>query len=372
MGILAIITARKGSKGIACKNFRKIGGYSLTEHAVLKAVELLKRGYVENIYVSSDSEYLCEKASHITGVRYELRRPELSFDSVKSIDVVKNVIELFEGKGKTFSDVLIMQPTSPLCAIDDYCKAIDLYNEQKAQSMISVYRIENINPNGLYFINSNNIAIPLINTHSSGTRRQDLQKLYLRNGAIFITNVSYMKKYDSLISETPLCYQMLEERSVNIDCLNELNYANNLWCMGKKTKVLEVSLSRENIKCCDEMRRKYDDIQIIYEELYYKTFSYCLKMNKDDYWAAKEYWLQNIYLNGETVFLIGDDVTKNISSYECTTENNAVVGFVSELEEELLKGSRSIVVKKGITLSDDSSKIRQFCYDVCKNKKMIV
>ena len=225
MGILAIITARKGSKGLACKNFRKIGGVSLTDCAVHKAVELKKRGLIDEIYVSSDSLFLCEQASVITGERYELRCAELSADSVKSIDVVENVLDLFRQKGRSFSDVLIMQPTSPLCSVEDYSEAIGLYQNGKTESLISVCHMDGVNPNGLYFVDKNHVATPLLNTHGSGTRRQDLPELYLRNGAIFMVNVSYMTTHKRLISDMPLCYVMPAERSINIDSYDDLDRA---------------------------------------------------------------------------------------------------------------------------------------------------
>ena len=369
MGILAIITARKGSKGLACKNFRKIGGVSLTDCVVHKAVELKKRGLIEEIYVSSDSLFLCEQASVITGERYELRCAELSADSVKSIDVVENVLDIFRQKGRSFSDVLIMQPTSPLCSVEDYTEAIVVYQNGKSESLISVCHMDGVNPNGLYFVDKNHVATPLLNTHGSGTRRQDLPELYLRNGAIFMVNVSYMTTHKRLISAMPLCYVMPAERSINIDSYDDLDRAIRIWSRTSAASVLEVDASPDNIACCNEIAQTNNMIQFVNEKMFFQVFSYCLNVSGGGINAAKEYWKKNIYVNGSSVFQTGEDVTDVIRNLPYSRENSDANEFISGLVKELMLGCYTIVLKDRDTRSDDSDIIRSFCEDAIAVRK---
>ena len=52
MKVLAIIPARKGSKGVKNKNFLKIGKYTLLEHSCIFSKKL---NFVDKTIVSSDS-----------------------------------------------------------------------------------------------------------------------------------------------------------------------------------------------------------------------------------------------------------------------------------------------------------------------------
>ena len=53
--------------------------------------------------------------------------------------------------------------------------------------------------------------------HNKGKRRQDLPELYVRNGAVFITDVQYLLEAELVISDEPVIYVMPAERSMNID-----------------------------------------------------------------------------------------------------------------------------------------------------------
>ena len=52
----------------------------------------------------------------------------------------------------------------------------------------------------------------------------------MRNGAIYITRVDFLRENDFLISDIPLLYEMKKSRSINIDSFEDLEIARNLLC----------------------------------------------------------------------------------------------------------------------------------------------
>lgn len=346
MKILAIITARKGSKGIPCKNFRRIAGLSLTDYAINSAREAMKRGYLDGVYVSSDSDYICKRSGELLEDTFPLRDEDISSDETKSIDVVKNVLSLLREKGKEYTDVMILQPTSPLRTADDICMAIEKYrNCASSNSLISISPMDYVNPNGLYFADES-FATPLLRSHNSGTRRQDLPTLYLRNGAIFITNIEYLNQYNTLISETPACYKMSKERATNIDTYEDLEQASNYLTTGEP-EVLSLTGGLELFTELKKLAKKNIGLQIVYVPLFYKAVSYCKGQSFEKNIGVIEYWENNLYLDGENVFDKGECVTDRVMQMDDIIPYENERAFVMDEINALIKGTKAIIVEKG-------------------------
>jgi CMP-N-acetylneuraminic acid synthetase len=58
--------------------------------------------------------------------------------------------------------------------------------------------------------------------HNAGLRRQDDNPVLIRNGAIYITKVDYLRENGHIVSRSPLVYMMPKSRSINIDTLEDL------------------------------------------------------------------------------------------------------------------------------------------------------
>jgi len=104
--LLALIPARKGSKGIAQKALQVVDGKPL----ILQALETVQRSMVaERIVVSTD----CPQIKGFCQLRgYEvLDRPsELAEDDVPLMPVIRHAVDALDWKG----DVAVFQPTCPL------------------------------------------------------------------------------------------------------------------------------------------------------------------------------------------------------------------------------------------------------------------
>lgn len=218
---LIIIPARGGSKGIKNKNIVNVGGNPLIFYTINPALKIKKEGLIDNVIVSTDSQKIAD-ISQKMGISVPFLRPKkISGDKAKSIDFMLHALDYFEGKGTFYDYVVLLQPTSPLRSYEDIKGAISLYLDNKNDSLISVCREERVDETELYRKNDSK-GIPLSPNHNKGIRRQDLRELYTRNAVIYITSVKYIRENRKIISDSPLLFEMPEERSLDIDTKEDL------------------------------------------------------------------------------------------------------------------------------------------------------
>lgn len=226
---LVIIPARGGSKGIKNKNIVAVCKQPLIFYTIRPALRLKRERLVDEVIVSTDSKKTVEKARRFGAAVPFLRPKKISGDRAKSIDFALHAINYFEKKNRFFDAVIVLQPTSPLRRHEDIKKAIKIYLKHKNDSLISVYREEKIK--GLYiYRKKGDLAVPFKVSHNKGTRRQNQRAIYVRNGAIYISAVSYLKKSRKIISDRPLLCEMPKSRSLNIDNPEDLKALRKILC----------------------------------------------------------------------------------------------------------------------------------------------
>jgi CMP-N,N'-diacetyllegionaminic acid synthase len=230
MKILAIIPARCGSKGIPFKNIIDVNGKPLIQYSIDIALQLRLNNLIDDIIVSTD----CNEIKEITeqsGLKVPFLRPDnISGDEAKSIEYVLNCLQYFESKNIAYDAVIILQPTSPLRTYNDVKNSLNIFLENNNDSLISAYKEESINDLVLYHNKNDNVAIPFDKNHNEGIRRQDHGALYVRNGAIYITTVKYIKNDKKIISDFPLMYRMSKNSSINVDTFDDLELVRSLLC----------------------------------------------------------------------------------------------------------------------------------------------
>lgn len=218
---LVIIPARGGSKGIPKKNIADVAGKPLIAYSIALANALLAGGHVRRAIVSTDCEEIARIARAYNACVPFLRPAQISGDTAKSIDFMLHAVDFFHEKGEDFDATILLQPTSPLRTADDILAAMRIFEETGAQSLISAYREDYI-CDLVCYTKKENLAIPLDARHNAGVRRQEHDKLYVRNGAIYITDVGYLRAQSKIISDTPAIYVMPKSKSVNVDTSEDL------------------------------------------------------------------------------------------------------------------------------------------------------
>ena len=193
MSIVCCIPARLGSSRIKEKMLLEIDGKPLVKTVYDKVKEF---GY--DTYVITDSEKIANIGRKLGAEVPFLRPDSISKDKSKSIEFILHAINFYEEKNIFFDAVLLLQPTSPMRDLALLKKAIHLFKENNEDSLISCYKEEYINDLVMYKYGKGAKLKPLNIQHNKGVRRQDHGDVFIRNGAIYLTKVSYLKRITKL------------------------------------------------------------------------------------------------------------------------------------------------------------------------------
>lgn len=219
METLGVITARCGSKGVKDKNIRQLNGKPLIAYTIENA---FKSKYIDEVMVSTDSDYYAAIAKDFGANVPFLRSNQNSVDTAASMNVLLEVLDEYEKRGKQFGNIILLQPTSPLRTCKDINNAFELYYKKKADSVVSVCECEH-NPKL-----SNTLPVDLNLSRFVDSefirRRQDLEKFYRLNGAIYISKVDVLKEKKSFYGKHSYAYIMEQRESIDIDSELDFEY----------------------------------------------------------------------------------------------------------------------------------------------------
>tara|TARA_B110000971_G_scaffold186533_1_gene195338 strand:- start:9170 stop:9847 length:678 start_codon:yes stop_codon:yes gene_type:complete len=214
--VLAIIPARKGSKGIVGKNSKLIGGKPLVAWTIEAAIN---SKFIDKTHVSTD----CLTVKSIAE-SYGLKVPRLRPDNLSEDDTTSSSVILFELLDKNEFDVICMlQPTSPLRTSKDIDSALELFSEFNADSLVSVVE-DRHSPYWSFQIKDKYLKSPF-SLNYINKRRQDLPKTFSLNGAIYISKISFYKKQKSFLTNETIPYIMPTNRSIDIDDIDDFKNA---------------------------------------------------------------------------------------------------------------------------------------------------
>jgi CMP-N-acetylneuraminic acid synthetase len=212
--VLALITARRGSKGIPGKNVRQLGGKPLIAWSIEAAQESPSVG---RIVTSTDSEEIAKVARQLGAEVPFLRPAELARDESTHIDVVAHCLEwLVEHEGYAPEYVLLLQPTSPLRTTADIEAASAIITEKDADAVIGVVEAPH-HPFLLERIAEDGTLTAFTPSNGASLRRQDLPAAYAINGAIYLNRRESLLRERTFLPRGTYPYIMSPERSMDID-----------------------------------------------------------------------------------------------------------------------------------------------------------
>ena len=144
MNIIALQTARKGSKSVRNKNTLMIDDKPLFLHNIIYA---LKSSYISNVYISTDDETIMSYKE-----KYDIKiieRPyELTTDMSAQYDVIVHALHEIEKQEDKKIDIIVILLGNALGATtEDVDKSIEiLINDPEADSCMSVSTFNMFNP----------------------------------------------------------------------------------------------------------------------------------------------------------------------------------------------------------------------------------
>lgn len=208
--VLAIIPARGGSKGVPRKNIRHISGKPLIAWTIESA---LQSKFIDRTILSSeDEEIICVAKKWGCEVPF-IRPVELAQDDTPGIDPILHAMEALDEK---YDYVVLLQPTSPLRAAEDIDNCIQLCIDQNANACVTV-TMPDKSPYWMYTLDESNRIHSVIKTDHFFNRRQELPKVYVLNGAVYIARHDWLLENQTFLTEETIASMMPKQRSLDID-----------------------------------------------------------------------------------------------------------------------------------------------------------
>jgi CMP-N,N'-diacetyllegionaminic acid synthase len=210
---IGLIPAREGSKGLLNKNTLKLLDKPLVQYTIEAAMD---SSLIDDVWVSSDDPEVLRIAK--SAQANQLIRPkEFALDKSSAIDVVSHFLSTLPLDDKTVNNYIVyLQPTSPMRNCHHIDDAINHLLLKKAHSLVSLIMLRK-SPFKSFLIDETGRLQSLFNEELSNARRQDLQDVYIPNGAIYIFQIKEFIKRNSFPSNGSIPFIMNAEDSIDID-----------------------------------------------------------------------------------------------------------------------------------------------------------
>jgi len=224
MKILCTICARGNSKGLKNKNIKKLNSVPLLKYTIDHAIQ---SKIFDEIVISSDDKKII-MLSRKYGIKETIVRPRyLATDKSGKLAAIKHAVETTEEKLKKKYDIIIdLDVTAPLRNIKDIKNAFNLFLKSKANILMSATPSRK-NPHFNQVIQKSN-GVKLVKPKTKYLRRQDAPNVYDLNASIYIYNRNILHKTNTIFTKNSILYIMPEERSIDIDSINDFNYVEYL------------------------------------------------------------------------------------------------------------------------------------------------
>lgn len=211
---LAIISARGGSKRIPTKNILNVAGQPLIAWTIQAG---LAARCIDRLILSTDDKAIADVALRYGCEVPFIRPPHLATDSASSSDVISHALDHLPG----YSNIILLQPTSPLRRSTHIDEAFNLFLDQAAHSCISVRRVRE-NPNWMQVKDNDGFIKKLIYLKSD-QHPIDSSKFLIPNGAIYIVSVAKFREYGGFYTDRTVPYIMRDADSVDVDTFEDLS-----------------------------------------------------------------------------------------------------------------------------------------------------
>lgn len=216
--VVAIVTARGGSKRFPGKNLALLNGKPLIRYSIDAAVDC---PLVTETWVTTDCDRI-GKVSRESGAGVIQRPAELAGDVSTSYDTVVHALNYLRNMGKTFDYFALLQPTSPMRNATHLTEAIEtLFTNRAANSLVSVCEHEHSPYKS--FVSSGGYIEPLFSREKLNLPSQQLPKVLRQNGAIYvIPTEAFLSGPECFFVEPALAYEMPVSKSIDIDTPDDL------------------------------------------------------------------------------------------------------------------------------------------------------
>lgn len=218
MRTLIFIPAKGKSSRLPGKNTLLLRGKPL----VAWTAEAARASGVEGDIVVSTEEPAVAAIARALGLEVIDRPEELARDSAGVVHVALHALSELRRQGREYQRLVILLPTSPLRTGEDIQNAVKLFEEKKAEFLLSVSRFDHPPYSALTL--EDGLAKPLFPEYL-GKASQQMPVAYRPNGAIHILSVKAFEKTRNYVSQPLFAYVMPWPRSIDVDTEGDLRTA---------------------------------------------------------------------------------------------------------------------------------------------------
>jgi len=214
MSAVAIITARGGSKRIPGKNKMDFLGKPIICYSIEAA---LKSGIFDEVMVSTDDEEIAEIARKAGAVVPFMRSEATANDYATTDDVLMEVLEEYEKRGKTFTYMACIYPTAPFVTADKLKEAVTILQENEASGVMPVVRFSFPPQRGMAIRNG---RLEYCYPENAMKRSQDLDPMYHDCGQFYVYDV---EKYRACRGDLPDGYFPIEVPELEVQDIDNMS-----------------------------------------------------------------------------------------------------------------------------------------------------
>lgn len=195
MRILAVVTARAGSKRVPGKNIRSLGGSPL----ILWSIEAAK-GIPDicDILVSTDDTAIAEVAREAGALVPWLRPEELATDTASSAAVCQHALDWYESVNAKVDGLMLLQPTSPFRSRATVMHGVELFFSNQRRPVVGASTAES-HPMWTFKVEGQTMR-PYMDGGGLRQRSQDLPPAYVVNGSFYLISPDDLRELRSFFS----------------------------------------------------------------------------------------------------------------------------------------------------------------------------
>jgi len=227
--VMAIVPARKGSKGLLKKNIRLLNGHPLIAYSIAAG---LQAEQINRVICSTDGQDIAQCALDY-GAEVLMRPSALAQDDTPDLPVFQHVITELAKKEQYVPDIIVhLRPTSPIRFVDNINKAIQmLITTPNADSVRSVC-LPYYTPYKMWKIDTNGYLSPLLSVEGIkepfNAPRQSLPPAWWQTGMIDVIRRETIIEKNSMTGNQILPIQTDAKYAVDIDSAEGLHTAERI------------------------------------------------------------------------------------------------------------------------------------------------
>lgn len=217
-GVLGIVPARGGSKGVPDKNLRPLAGRTLLDYVGAAARE---SGAIDRIVLTTDSEAIAA-AGRAAGLEVPFLRPQsLAQDDTPMLPVITHALDVLQQGGWVPEYVALLQPTSPLRRPQHVGDAVRRLRTSGADSVVTVVELpRHLSPDYVMKIEEG-VLRPFLPGSARVTRRQDARPAYSRDGTVYAFRRDTLDRFGTIYGERCLPLLIDPHESLSIDTADD-------------------------------------------------------------------------------------------------------------------------------------------------------